>query len=157
MCSGFGCSYKSICLEITRNAVQEKLEPEVGLARPFPLASQNTPLFVFLITAQIRPFISSLCVVLWAWEWRRMKRRAGVRGGGGRKSHQGGGRRSLVKSQHLPIFCLVENLPWFTSAAHYGKIEPSNFTVRLSPACHYTCSQSWAGFFLDTRGLSLHA
>lgn len=36
MCSGLGCSYKSICLEITRNAVQEKRGPGVSLARSFP-------------------------------------------------------------------------------------------------------------------------
>lgn len=43
MCSGLGCSYKSICLEMTRNAVQEKRGPEVSLAGslPSPVAERS--------------------------------------------------------------------------------------------------------------------
>lgn len=46
---------QSVRTEITRTAAQEKLEPEVSLARPFPLAFAEHSLLCVLITAQICP------------------------------------------------------------------------------------------------------
>lgn len=46
---------ESVRLEITRDAAQEKLEPRVSLAWPFPLAIAEHSLLCVLITAQVRP------------------------------------------------------------------------------------------------------
>lgn len=64
----------------------------------------------------------------------------------GQRANEGDGRGSMGKSKYLLVFYRVENLPCFTSAAPYGKIEPSNFTVCLLPSCCYICNKVGLAF-----------
>lgn len=67
-----------------------------------------------------------------------MKQREGVRGGGDKGQTRETEEEAWSKSKYLLPFYQEENLLCFTSAARYGKIEPSNFTVCLLPTCCYT-------------------